>query len=115
MLGKIAALGFATLIALSPFVFGNPATALAQYQVQYQVNLAPPAPMRQLSQAPVATEPFGLPVEPVTYGEMLSKWSGVVAEIGAESDILDRCRNDASFCPAAAQKIPRRCSGRPRP
>jgi predicted transglutaminase-like cysteine proteinase len=105
MLGKIAARGFATLMALSPFVFGNPATALAQYQVQYQVNLGPPAPMRQLGQAPVATEPFGLPVEPVTNGEVLSKWSGVVAEIGVENDILDRCRNDASSCPAAAQKF----------
>ena len=36
---------------------------------------------------------------------MLSKWNGVVAEIGAENDILARCRSDAHICPAAAQKF----------
>jgi predicted transglutaminase-like cysteine proteinase len=105
MLGKTAARSFATLIVLSPFVFGNPATALAQYQVQHQVNVSPLAPMRPLTQAPGASEPFGLPVEPVTYGEVLNKWNGVVAEIGAENDILGRCRSDAKSCPTAAQKF----------
>jgi hypothetical protein len=47
------------LMVLSPFVFDSPLTALVQYQVQYQVTVAPLAPMRPLSQASVATEPFG--------------------------------------------------------
>jgi hypothetical protein len=73
MLNRIAARSFAILMVLSPFIFGSPVTALAQYQVQYEVTVAPLAPMRPLSRASVATEPFGLPVEPVMYGDMLSK------------------------------------------
>jgi predicted transglutaminase-like cysteine proteinase len=96
MVNRIAARSFAILMVLSPFVFGSPVAALAQ---------APLAPMRPLSQASVATEPFGLPVEPVMYGDVLSKWNGVVAEIGVENDILVRCRQDGKSCPAAAQKF----------
>ncbi len=99
MFGRIAARAVAILIVCSPFIIGDPSTALAQYQV----DVSSLAPLDPSSQAPAVAEPFGLPVEPVTYGQVLSKWSGLVAEISAESDILARCRYDAAPCPPAAQ------------
>jgi hypothetical protein len=101
MFGRIAARAIAILIVWSPFVFGDPSTALTQYQV----NVGSLAPLAPSSQAPAVAEPFGLPVEPVTYGQVLSKWSGLVADISAESDILAQCRYDAAPCPPAAQKF----------
>jgi predicted transglutaminase-like cysteine proteinase len=101
MFGKIAARAATTLIVISPLVFGGPVTAFAQYQV----NVGSLAPTEPTSQTPVAAEPFGLPAEPVTFGEVLSKWSGLVADINAESNILTRCRDDAKLCPPAAQKF----------
>jgi len=56
-------------------------------------------------QSPAMTEPFGLNTVPVASGEVLSKWSGVKADIRAENDILSRCRANAELCPAAAQKF----------
>src|SRR5271170_3266486 len=101
MFGKIAARAATALIVISPLVFGGPVTAFAQYQV----NVGSLAPTEPTSQAPVAAEPFGLPAEPVTFGEVLSKWSGLVADINTESNILTRCRDDAAPCPPAAQKF----------
>src|SRR5436305_15297 len=37
-------------------------------------------------------EPFGLDAEPVAVGAIVAKWSGVEAEIRAEDEILERCR-----------------------
>ena len=48
-------------------------------------------------------EPFGLNAEPVLAGEILAKWSGVEAQIEAESQVLARCRGGAFWCPRAAQ------------
>jgi predicted transglutaminase-like cysteine proteinase len=101
MFSRIAARAAAILIVWSPFIFGDPSTALAQYQV----DVSSLAPIEPSSLAPAAMEPFGLPVEPVTYGQVLSKWNGLVADIGAERDILARCRDDAAPCPPAAQKF----------
>ena len=56
-------------------------------------------------QSPVMTEPFGLNTVPVASGEVLSKWSGVEADIRAENDILSRCRANAELCPEAARKF----------
>src|ERR1700722_10835094 len=56
-------------------------------------------------QSPAITEPFGLNTVPVVSGEVLSKWSGVKADIRAENDVLSRCRANAKLCPAAAQKF----------
>jgi predicted transglutaminase-like cysteine proteinase len=56
-------------------------------------------------QSPAMTEPFGLNTVPVASGEVLSKWSGVEADIRAENDILSRCRANAELCPAAARKF----------
>jgi hypothetical protein len=49
-------------------------------------------------------EPFGLDAEPVTAGAILAKWSGVEAEIRAEDEVLDRCREGA-WCPTVARRF----------
>ena len=64
MFSWITARAVAILIVWSPFIFGDPSTALAQYQV----DASSPAPIEPLSQAPATIEPFGLAVEPVTFG-----------------------------------------------
>ena len=48
-------------------------------------------------------EPFGLTVEHVTSGQILTKWRDVQAEIRAENDIRALCRSSAQRCPAAAR------------
>jgi predicted transglutaminase-like cysteine proteinase len=56
-------------------------------------------------QSPAMTEPFGMITVPVASGEVMSKWSGVEADIRAEKNILSRCRANAELCPTAAQKF----------
>ncbi len=113
MFGRIAARAVAMLIVWSPFIFGDPSTALAQYQVDVDTlgtvgslgPVEPPAFLGPSNQTPAVAEPFGLPVEPVTFGQVLSKWNGLVADISADRDILARCRDDVARCPPAAQKF----------
>lgn len=50
-------------------------------------------------------EPFGLDAEPVSSGDVVSKWRGVESAIRAGNDILARCRADAAGCPQAAKKF----------
>ncbi len=109
MFGKIAARAATILIVFRRSSLATRVTAFAQYQVDVG-SLAPTEPT---SQMPVAAEPFGLPAEPVTFGEVLSKWNGLVADINAESDILARCRDDANTLPAGGAEIPCRYRGRP--
>jgi len=96
----IAARGLAVLLVLMPFILVGPVTAFAQYQVSLDAADAVP-PLYQAA----APEPFGLDTVPITRGEVVRKWSDVVADIRAESDILARCRGDAESCPPAAQKF----------
>jgi len=49
-------------------------------------------------------EPFGLDAEPVAAGVIVAKWSGVEAEIRAEDEVLDRCREGA-WCPTVARRF----------
>lgn len=49
-------------------------------------------------------EPFGLDAEPVAAGAIVTKWSGVEAEIRADDEVLARCREGA-LCPAAARQF----------
>ncbi len=100
MSGYVAARRFAALLVFLLSVAGSSA-AFAQYQVNLSAASAPVLS----SQTPAVPEPFGLDAVPVTGGEVLTKWSGVVADIRAESDILTRCRDAAQLCPAAAQKF----------
>ena len=101
MSGYVAARCLAVLPVFLLSVVCGSTIARAQYQVNVAATYAP-AP---LSQATPGPEPFGLEVLPVTAGEILTKWRGVVADIRTESDILTRCRDTAQLCPAAAQKF----------
>jgi predicted transglutaminase-like cysteine proteinase len=109
MFGQVAARRFAVLLVFLLSLGAGP-TAFAQYQVD---SGAPaPTPLSEASwfpspsnQEPDAPQPFGLDARPVTEGEVLTKWSGVLADIRTESDILTRCREAAEPCPAAAQKF----------
>jgi predicted transglutaminase-like cysteine proteinase len=53
---------------------------------------------------PTDREPFGLESRPLLAGDIVSKWKGVEAEIRADNQILDRCRQGAS-CPPAAREF----------
>jgi predicted transglutaminase-like cysteine proteinase len=108
MSGQVAARRLAALLAFLLSLVGGSATAFAQYQVDTsaavplpwnQASLSPPVP----DKAPTMPEPFGLGARPVTEGEIVNKWRGVIADIRAESDILTRCREAVAPCPAAAQ------------
>ena len=101
MFGNIGARTVAVLLILLPPIFGGAVPAFAQYQV----NLSAIDPAEPSSETPTAAEPFGLNAVPVTSGGVATKWSGVVADIRAESAILAECRDDASRCPPAAQKF----------
>lgn len=86
-------------VLFSLAVFGPPMTAHAQWDVAV-IN-----PTEASRPAAAVAQPFGLNVRPVESGELLSKWSAVEAEIQTESDILARCRDSETLCPAAAQKF----------
>jgi predicted transglutaminase-like cysteine proteinase len=101
MFGKLAMRGIAGLFFLLPAVCGGTSQALAQYQI----NVDGGAPMQWPGPVLTVVEPFGLKTEPVTGGGLLAKWDGVIGEIRAESEVLVRCREHASPCPAAAQKF----------
>ena len=97
----VVARSLAVLLVLMPLVLIGPVTAFAQYQTgATAADAATPS-----SQAAAVPEPFGLNTVPMTSGEVVTKWSGVVANIRAEGDILMRCRDDAESCPTAAQKF----------
>jgi predicted transglutaminase-like cysteine proteinase len=101
MSGYVAARRCAVLLVFLLWVAGESSAAFAQYQVNVSASYAPAL----LSQMPAAPEPFGLDTLSVTGGEVLTKWSGVLNDIRAESDILTRCRDASQLCPAAAQKF----------
>jgi len=62
-------------------------------------------PQEHSMQTPQAAQPFALNAMPVTAGEVLDKWSALVAEIRSEGEILARCRSNAEHCPAAPKKF----------
>ena len=101
MFGRVAVRSIAVLLVLWPPVFGGSVSAFAQYQV----NVSAVDPALPPTQTPAAAEPFGRNAVPLTTGEVLTKWRGVVADIRAESDILAHCRDEAQTCPPAAQKF----------
>lgn len=98
MSGRVAARSVAIFLAAGVLFFGGAATASAQYQVDSADTAMP-------GQTAAAGEPFGLTAAPVTEGDVLSKWNGVVADIKAESDTLTRCREATLLCQPAAQKF----------
>jgi predicted transglutaminase-like cysteine proteinase len=54
---------------------------------------------------PAPTEPFRLAAIPWFGGDIFEKWNGVEADIRSDMDILARCRETMTDCPAAAQKF----------
>jgi predicted transglutaminase-like cysteine proteinase len=77
----------------------------AHYDPPMQVKLAALDPAEPSKNSPTLAEPFGLKAVPVTSGELLTKWSGVEADIRSESDILARCRENSELCPSAARNF----------
>jgi predicted transglutaminase-like cysteine proteinase len=101
MFGRVAASKWAAFFLLVLTIVGSPVAARAQLQV----DVAALDPALLASPAPVAAEPFGLKTVPATNGTLSAKWSGVAADIRAESDILAHCRDHSRPCPPAAQKF----------
>jgi predicted transglutaminase-like cysteine proteinase len=119
--------GVAVLLALLPFVLvdrafgqsqpGASGNELATFAERFsaitdaptpsptQQPAIPAEPQQHSNETPAGGQPFALNLVPVTAGGVFDKWNGVVADIRAEQDILDRCRNDARHCPAAAQRF----------
>ena len=111
MFGRVAASKWAAFFLLALAAVGSPVAARAQLQV----DVAALDPALLASPGPVAAEPFGLKTVPVTNGALLVKWSGVAADIRAESDILAHCRDHSRALPAGGAKISRRHRRGPRP
>jgi predicted transglutaminase-like cysteine proteinase len=105
--------GAAALLMLLVPLFASPAPAFAQGrqsavaidQATADRTATPPVAGAAPDQNPAAAEPFGGAMLPVTTGEILDKWNGLVADIRAESAVLTQCRDDAAACPPAAQKF----------
>src|SRR5262249_26962489 len=51
-----------------------------------------------------APQPFGLDAKPIVGGTVVAKWSGVEAEIRAETEVLSQCRQGV-WCPQAALRF----------
>jgi predicted transglutaminase-like cysteine proteinase len=68
-------------------------------------KLAALEPVESPSATPAVPEPFGLTAFPVSGGDVVTKWRGVVAEIRGERDILARCSDNAEPCPTAARSF----------
>ena len=66
------------------------------------VALDPVEPQISKSALP---EPFGLTAQPVASGDVLTKWTGVEADISSEREILGRCRDSAERCPGPARNF----------
>jgi predicted transglutaminase-like cysteine proteinase len=64
-----------------------------------------PSPALPTIPAPTVAEPFGLEAVPVAGGEILTKWSGVEADIRADNEVLARCHENAALCPTPAQNF----------
>jgi len=99
MFGRVTARSLALFLMVLASTFVGQAPALAQYQIDAVSRDAAATPQI------VLPEPFGLDTSPVLSGGILAKWSDLTAAIRDESDILTRCRNDATSCPGAAQKF----------
>jgi predicted transglutaminase-like cysteine proteinase len=102
MFSGVAARSIAALFLVVLAAFVAPVPAFAQWQ--WAPTAIDPAVPSSQTQG-IAAEPFGLTATPVTSGGVLTKWNGVVADIRAESKILEHCRNTTQLCPAAAQKF----------
>jgi predicted transglutaminase-like cysteine proteinase len=103
MFGRFAAQSaVAVVLFLLAEIVTSP-TAHAQYQINVVGALSPAPELRE--QSSTLAEPFGVATMPVIAGGVVDKWNGVVADIGQESEVLARCRDNTKPCPPAAQKF----------
>jgi predicted transglutaminase-like cysteine proteinase len=83
--------------------FQEPAQDRASGDAPMPAKLAALDPAQSASRAPALAQPFGLDTVAVASGDVATKWTGVEAEIRAESKILARCRDGAEPCSPAAR------------
>jgi predicted transglutaminase-like cysteine proteinase len=116
MFGRAVVCGFAAWFVLVPGVSsGEPGIVAATAHPTAVTATASPSPssddkkMAALEQgAPAAlspAQPFGRDAVPLRTGEILEKWRGVQADIGAENEILARCRAGSERCPGVARQF----------
>jgi predicted transglutaminase-like cysteine proteinase len=125
MFGRIAACGIAAFLLVAPAHSSgeteahNQAQAQTQDQVlddaQTQAKVATLVPAEPSFKSPAVVvpgiqssafaEPFDLKAVPVVGGQLVAKWTGVEADIDAESKILARCNESAESCPSAAKNF----------
>jgi predicted transglutaminase-like cysteine proteinase len=55
--------------------------------------------------SPPVSEPFGLNATPVWFGQVLTKWHGVVSRIRADNDVFARCAQGEQRCPQGARNF----------
>jgi len=77
----------------------------AHDDTQSQSKMAAVDRAEPLAKSPTLAAPFGLNAVPVADGELLTNWSGVEADIRAESEILAQCRENIVLCPPAARTL----------
>ena len=100
MFARIEARALAALVIVLTAALCGPQPARAQAPMSLAaLEPAAPPPSRTLA------EPFGLNAMPVTHGEILDKWNGIVADIRTERQTLRQCRDDAQTCSPAALKL----------
>jgi predicted transglutaminase-like cysteine proteinase len=68
------------------------------------LSLAPVLPIPPMS-PPTQDEPFGLAAASLSFGDVVTKWNGVQAEIRAERDVLAGCRAAAETCTQPARNF----------
>jgi predicted transglutaminase-like cysteine proteinase len=83
----------------------GPIEKQTDHDTQVPVRLSALDPAQPPTEAPAAAEPFGLAAVPVVSGRILTKWSGVEADIRSDNEVLDRCRANEEQCPAAARNF----------
>jgi predicted transglutaminase-like cysteine proteinase len=103
----------AALVPPAQNLVAGPAQAEPDAKIEAQVPPAQrddaPAKMTAFDPAeptlgpPPVAEPFGLAAAAIADGDVLTKWSGVEAEIRNGNEILARCRDDLAQCPAPAK------------
>lgn len=83
----------------------DPVESQADHDTQLPVKLSALDSADPATEAPAVAEPFGLTAIPVVSGQILTKWSGVEADIRSDIEVLDRCRDNAEDCPASAKNF----------
>jgi len=101
MFSRVAARNIAGACIFALAIIGHPLTAVAQWRA----DVAALDPIAPLSPVPAMAEPFGLDANPLTSGDLLTRWNSIEADVRAESDVLAQCRESMELCPAAAQKF----------